>query len=510
MKVHVRKIPQKLLHDPRARSLGCHVQGYANPIACSNDPTTIIHGAAARFCSDPPAIKPSHLRTLRSFVRMYIRKHFTPIQSGEDVSVASWLKKTHYSLSRQAELLKLWESRPQPIKLSKRDLANKSFIKNESYPEYKAARCINSRTDIFKCYSGPFFKIIEDEVFKQPDFAKHIPVDQRLAAIKEKLHRPGVQYFGTDFTAFESHFTKQVYDLIEMQLYKYMLKNFPEVFNNIRLALTRTQLCKFKNVDIKIPAKRMSGEMCTSLGNGFTNMIVCKYLCFIHKSECVGYFEGDDGIFVTTNFYSPSPADFAEIGWNIKINKTASFSEMDFCGMLADENDVQQIKDPLRVILNFGWTHSLSMHSSPKYLRGLLKAKAFSLLYELPSCPVLSYLAQHVLDETKHDEMHFESTSKHVSYWEWKWKQNIDFNRKIHVVHPTLATRLLFQKMFDVNLKEQEELEKYFSTFDITKPMCNQTLNNIISKCPTAPYLADYYNRYVVEIKENIPFNQIV
>lgn len=38
---------------------------------------------------------------------------------------------------------------------------------------------INSRSDAFKAFSGPFFKAIEKVVYEMPEFIKHTPVPDR-------------------------------------------------------------------------------------------------------------------------------------------------------------------------------------------------------------------------------------------------------------------------------------------------------------------------------------------
>lgn len=86
---------------------------------------------------------------------------------------------------------------------------------------------INSRNDTFKCYSGPFFKAMENEVYKYHSFIKHVPVPDRPALICA-LDKSGCYKYATDFTAFESHFKKEIMEKIEFILYDHLLQDYPE------------------------------------------------------------------------------------------------------------------------------------------------------------------------------------------------------------------------------------------------------------------------------------------
>ncbi len=75
----------------------------------------------------------------------------------------------------------------------------------------------------------------------------------------------------TDYTSFEALFTPELMDAVEMQLYDYMLEHVSGGKDTLRL-IRRVQLGRnhidSKYVSVDISGKRMSGEMCTSLGNG--------------------------------------------------------------------------------------------------------------------------------------------------------------------------------------------------------------------------------------------------
>lgn len=125
----------------------------------------------------------------------------------------------------------------------------------------KMPRLINSRCDAFKVWFGPLAKSMEDHVYASHYFIKHVPVPNRPALL-DTLVRDGLKYFSTDFTAFESHFTRQVMEACEFQLYDWMLgrergRYVAKVLGGTNKMHTRT------GVDCSVEARRMSGEMTT-------------------------------------------------------------------------------------------------------------------------------------------------------------------------------------------------------------------------------------------------------
>jgi len=164
-----------------------------------------------------------------------------------------------------------------------------------------------------------------------------------------------------------------------------MLKNFPDVYSNIKKGLTGKNVCKFKNFTVKVNGVRMSGDMCTSLGNGFTNLMVVEYIASLKGGECRALVEGDDGL-VTSNV-ELCDDDFTKLGFEIKINRYDRIEQTSFCGLVVSrENTIMY--DPIKLLTNFPWSHSRQAFGRKVKKLGLLRAKALSLIYELPRCPI--------------------------------------------------------------------------------------------------------------------------
>lgn len=435
-------------------SLGPHLKGLAPPMPDVNHGPTLLHGCLSRFCSDPPKPKPGILEEFEAFVRKEVTV-YNPLSVTHNLDFMAWLLRTPYPEKRKMELMLLWDSVHRSI--TKRDYVNKGHGKRETYLKFKAARGINSRSDVFKCWSGPFFKAIEEVVFADPYFIKHVPVCQRPAYLMERLGSSSGPFFETDYSAFEKHFTPEFMNVCEMVLYQHMLQNFPEVFNVIREALTGRNRCEYKKFTLTVPGKRMSGDMCTSLGNGFTNLMLAKFVAHRKGLNITGVVEGDDGLFACDGELTSE--DFLDIGFHIKILRHADILSSSFCGLVMS-GDLITMTDPRKVLLNFGWSHSPLMVGGDRVRCGLLRAKALSLAYEHPRCPILSSLARRTLFLTEGFVPRFE-----VNWYESFLAREVEtFKEQTAVLlalGPSDISRSDFEKNYGISIDQQKIVEEY-------------------------------------------------
>lgn len=376
--------------------MGPRLRNLAPPHPDTGHGPTLLAGCEARFASSVPKLDRAALRRMKAFVTAFVEREFTPIPADADVTLETWLEGTSYSAARKQELRETWDCSNRAVRFRK-DFENKNFMKKETYGQYKHARGINSRTDVFKCFSGPYFKLMETEVYKHPAFIKHVPQRKRPEYIIEMLGKYPGPWQETDYSQFEKHFTPEVLHSIEFVLYRHMLKNFPSVFSVISSALAGTNRCVNKFFTLEVLGRRMSGDMCTSLGNGFSNLMLAKFIAHEKGGEITGVVEGDDGLFFAS--VPMTSADFLKLGFTIKMLHHDDLLRTSFCGLVMSR-DLTTMTDPLKVLLNFGWTNSPLMGGGPKVLGGLLRAKALSLAYEHPKCPILCKLAVGVLAKT--------------------------------------------------------------------------------------------------------------
>jgi len=366
-----------------------------------------------------------------------------------------------------------------------------SFIKDELYPAYKHSRAINSRTDAMKCALGPIFKLIEKEVFSLDWFIKKIPVSERPNYIMDRVYIENGMFVTTDYTAFESLFTPDLMKSCELIMYKYMTKNlqghhFTEIIEDL---LTGENVCRFKWFTVSILGKRMSGEMCTSLGNGFSNLMAMLFLCEELGSEVVGVVEGDDGLFCVKG-ECPTARMFQELGLLIKMDVHNTISTASFCGLIFDPLDRINVTDPIDALLSFGWTSKRYAKSKSKKLKGLLRAKALSLAYSYPGCPILQSLSDYGLRVTHGVRIDLNALDS------WKREQFMLELGKVRVRKTVpLRTRLLMQDLYNIPIHVQRGIEMYLDGLqDLHALDCAW-----INMCVPDKY-KDYYANYVHKV----------
>jgi hypothetical protein len=417
----------------------------------SNDPETVDCAFKQRLLRTVPTPKSGVLSRLKSFVRTYVRDHLPVV---EPLEFEEWLETTSYNNDRKDQLRKVHDDLRGGRPTRKQCRHVNSFVKSEFYPTWKHARMINSRSDAFKVWSGPRFHAIEDVVYGLPEFIKHTPVPERPAKIAQ-LKSAGRRYYQTDYTAFESHFTPEILNTIECELYRHCLKNDIDIDFLCRVLTGTNSMRTRTGVRASVKGRRMSGDMCTSLGNGFTNLMLAKFIAHEKGGHIQGFVEGDDGLFCTD--FELTADDYAQLGFTIKIEEVSDPCAASFCGMIFSESG-EIIRDPRRFMMGFGWTQSF-ITAGPKIMDELLRAKALSSVYETPQCPIVGALARYALTKTNHINPRFVSDGFHVP----RDLVNIpDF-------HPSYDTRLLFEQQFGVSIQTQVLAEECISVGDFKR-----------------------------------------
>lgn len=404
----------------------------------------------------------------------------TPLSAATDTSFDTWIKNTPYTEARKAELRRKLDeadldlSKPVPNKY----LRVKSFMKDESYPTWKHARAINSRTDEFKALVGPIFQCISDKLFSTKWFIKKIPIADRPQYIIDLLYRVGATYLISDYTSFEAHFIKEMQEDCELQLHRYMTTEIPfgkDWFNLIKRAKTGTNSIAFKNFTCTLDAKRMSGEMDTSLSNGFSNLMFMLYL--MKEAGCVdveGVIEGDDGLFVCTGT-PPNTQTFLDFGLIIKMGEVSDLNHASFCGMVFDLEERTNVTNPIEELVSFGWTTAQYSKSKKNVHMNLIRAKALSLAYQYPACPILTKLAYKMCQLTaSYDSKTFlKKNSAAFSQYE------IELVRKAHdyfdknglLKEPGIKTRSLVSQLYGVSIEDQKSIENYIDNLKTIQPL---------------------------------------
>lgn len=439
---------------------GVALNGFAPICLDSNDPLTVKCGFEKRVLRRVPEPSPQILAEFKNFVTEYVKKNIPIVDA---MPFEEWLASTSYNEARKNELRGAHDALKGGLPTRYQCRKINSFVKTEGYDCYKHCRLINSRCDAFKVFSGPMFKAIEnvvyDHSFGEDDsrvrFIKHIPVPERPSCISA-LKQAGVHYYQTDFTAFESHFTRGVMEACELALYRHCLQNNAGCGLLCRTIEGLNRMKTRSGVGALSRARRMSGDMCTSLGNGFTNLMLARFLASRKGGRLSGFVEGDDGIFATD--FPLKSEDYEELGFTIKCEEVADPCHASFCGMVFASSG-QILRNPRRFLANFGWT-STAIHGGDRIMGELLRAKGLSACYETPHCPVVGVLARRALAMTRGFRPRFVEDGYHRIPTD---ETNIpDFQ-------PTIETRELFARLYGVPIPLQLELERALEAGDMSR-----------------------------------------
>lgn len=477
------------------RRLPVYVDKLAPPTPDVRDPLNVSEGAHKRILGEVPPLNRAELRRFRSFVRVFIRKHYTPLPASTDLSFETWLDNTkNYNEKRKEQLRKVYNLMEHNVPLKKRDRKVKTFIKSETYSEYKFPRLINAVCDRNKVVLGPAAHAMEQVVYANSaripvKFIKHVPVCERPAYLEQLFGKSGTKVQATDYSSFECAFHRDLQAVCEQQLYSYLLRNFPRERAAFALMMGWNWCRSKTGVNFKVKGRRMSGEMVTSLGNGFTNAMLLMYTAHVQGVQLLAaVVEGDDGLYETVGKLDIRAV--SNLGFKIKVEDWDRHSDAGFCGIKYDPIDLVPIVDPVKALTNLGWTRSVQMWGKERKAMGLLRAKAFSLAYGCPGCPVLWPLAKRLLEITKEHEASFELDAWHL--------HNLHGGvtpTDVEAVEPIAAkatqrTRDLFARLFGISVSKQLELEEAIEGVQVGP------LPSLFTDVCHSEASADMWNRY--------------
>jgi hypothetical protein len=462
-----------------------YVHGYA-PISVDRyDIETIRNGYSKRLCRVLPLPDFALLQELFEYVDVELDRMFPNIP--EYIPYEEWRAGLDVN---QLRLLQLdaAHARNRGLRPSlKRCHKVKSHIKDECYPKYKNARGINSRVDDFKAWFGPICKTIEHVMYKITHFVKELTPEQRIQRVLA-LSGKGNYIYSTDFDSFESAFTPYIMACLEFRLYKHFMRE--DDFNFVRRVIGGRNRMVMRNGFIaECDGRRMSGEMSTSLANSFTNLMLIKFIC--HKKHLTfdGLVEGDDGLFVLSG--PVTNEDYKQLGFTIKIKRELDVNHAAFCGLIVSPAN-ELIKDPRRVFQKFAWSLNC-VHSGTKVCKELLRAKAMSLYYELPQCPIIGVIARYAMRTTSGYKPRFERDGYH----------KLVVIEHVTDFKPHIETRICFEQQFGVSIAVQLQIEemilsgKEFSTFG--DYMCFESPGSVYDRqCFTD--MLDYEAKHVYHI----------
>lgn len=444
------------------------VTGLAPCVPEANDPNSVFDAMLNRLLRKLPDAPAGMNRLFRQHCRAFFRANFKPVPRAHFLSIKDlfywWLEsRKQYSRKRVEQLRDLWDNVRNRV-LRAKDRIVKMFIKHESYETPKHPRAICSRSDAYKCFSGPWIALIEKFVYDEsPFFIKHIPVAQR-ANFVGRLAEKGNTFLSTDFSSFELHANAAIQETCEHQFYSWMLSEIPEAKEFLDIhkhvcTADQTIINKFWN--FVIPACRMSGETSTSLGNGITNLCLVTFVVRQMGGKVLdAVVEGDDGLFVM-NGHVPTEKEFAHFGLDVRLQASHDLSEAGFCSMYFVETPQGRVmmRGPDEKIVKLAWSLSPSRFGNDRVLKSLLRATALALGCELGKCPIFWIIAKMMINETTGVEPKFDSDGYHFPVG------NVD------IVEPSDAVRAVYAHYFKVDVSTQLKIEEEIRTCGFQGPL---------------------------------------
>jgi hypothetical protein len=405
---------------------------------------------------------------------------FDQLPADYDTSLETWLGKTTYT---EKDKQKFRREVDEQGYLTKRDRACKCFVKAETYPEFKHARPIKSRTDRFKAMMGPIFQGINETLFSRTEyFIKKIPIYERPQVMKDTFLGAD-KVCATDFSSYEAHFLDCWMFAIEFPFYRWVTLKLPsaEEFWKELSTLLMTNVCKFLDFIIECMS-RASGEMNTSSANGYVNLVLFLYVSLIKLAEMArAKFEGDDSLNTAVPIASiPTSLDYTRLGWVCKLEEVFRLEEASFCGMVSDPDDLINVCDVKSYIADFGWTRQQYLNANNITVMALIRAKGYSAIYQYPGCPIIDAMGHYALRVTdfqfvqnKMMRMYRSGTLADSRYKNQKFEHMFKYmktHRPVRKDSP-INTRLLVNKLFGLDVNQQITIETYFDDLNIIKPM---------------------------------------
>lgn len=450
------------------------------PRADLTDPRTVQEGSKKRLGAPMPAFRGKKRRILRWVKRVLMREFPLGLTDLDIPTVEEWLAHTNYTEAEKQVIRDAvdidWDApKSESVRHEARVFA--SFIKAEPYPEFKPARTIQGLSASMKKFLGPYIHAMEQLIFKSRFFAKFVPVRDRARWSREIFADfVGYKIAASDFSNFEQSWKTEQMELFEMPVFEHILGSC-QSFQKFMGVFRAMELCSvtlvFKYLRVIVGAMRKSGTTNTSLSNGVGNWLIHEVLGHIlGLGELVGIFEGDDGLFLYSSGRFPSPKDYADLGFVVKLEIHEDPSTASFCGLVYDPIDCINITDPVKVLCNIGWFSHFYCRARSSKLRGLLRAKAMSLCVQSQDVPILAEAAQWLLRATRSVDCRWVFTSRNTSWWDRQVYSEVKQMKKfVYTPAPPARTRLLMAEKFGVSVEVQLKAEEWFRSRDSLERM---------------------------------------
>lgn len=513
---------------------------------------SLFVGACVRLASELPIPPDWFLRYVDSRLVEWLSGLFQPVPPHANFAFEKWLSTRPYTESRKNELRKARSSFPYMSNGPHNAFTAEGFIKAETYEGVwdafatamidgditdKVPRWICPTSDWTKAWIGPYISVIEHYIFSCPRFIKLIPGPKRSQYLFERLFAWIVEYLERDVTSAESHHN-QFWVPIMYKIYCWMLQyNLDEealwVLGLIYQTMVNdgqpTLVTKFFTI-LKLVLLK-SGRMDTSMINVLLFMLiydmqnafrfgidlnktrpslvlfeqwVVKFFDEKFSSQELGLietqdiFEGDDSLTTAHDGKVLTDAMYREVGVKLESRRSTELTGTDFCGMIFDIIERIMITNIVAAYVNFGWASDAYLGVSSRRKYELIRARAYSLLYQYNSCPILHELALYALRATAHvDLTRFFRVRNRLSEWEMT-QMRVAYDALKHVkVFPNRCgprTRALVERLYGVTIEMQITAEAKLKSLKTVQVL--NILPDTVFPTHWLTYNRDYVKQY--------------
>lgn len=483
------------------------------------DPKNLVNlasSASHRFATAMPEGNNKVRGEFLKFSKLFIKIYFPVLDSNTVVSFDEWIRSSGYT---QAEKLKFQTLISEKTNLTERDLYNKSFIKWESYGEYKYPRSINAYTDLCKAYCGPMQHVLDKAIYGLKWSVKGRDVSYRPGELKELFGDGPVS--ATDFTSFEAHHRGEfaALRLFWKRHVGRFVQGFDEYYKIIEAKSFGRNVSKFKGVTVTVNERLMSGDASTSSDNFVLDLCLIMFMAArtkyshltrLEQVRMVGdnfkaRFEGDDGIFERLDI----PQDLIDgLGLRFKKADFPHYSLASFCGIVSEPNSLINTTDPVKVLSDFTVLNIKYVNFSDKKKLDLLRARALSYAYLYRDCPIIAPYVHYVLRMTAGRDIRW-TLKEEDSYSRWILEQALAKESWKHPPSIGWESRQFVSDVYGIPIEEQIAFEKKLENKCDLGPIdhkfkCHRDLEDFADYfCyqgtpPTYPISIDLDTRYIV------------
>lgn len=435
---------------------------------------TAKHGTESRIAR----ALPNHDRRLRREFCKYSEKWLTenipPIQS-DMVNWDDWLawvssRGTYTEIEIEAIRTYAIEN-PNRLLVSVKSVRYMKvgiFIKQEFYVDFKPTRNIFAVDLTTKLHYSAIVYLFEKHLVDHFGYhnseavqcgrawtMKKVPVSERGRMMIEL----GLgNTFVTDMSSAERHHIRYV-----MKLFIHAMRTAfkgcswaEPILAEFNEYLQTPKKCQMTFWKFLLDVVLLSGHPMTSIANALFNLLIIVFTKFKHPLMIIKWFavEGDDGVGVFSG-PAPSPKFFTDLGLLLKYEVTETH-KASFCGMMFDPISGDTIGDIFKHMSKLPWLFKpFGRHSSR--LR-MVRARALSLYYQFPNCPVLSQYLYGILQRTS--GYNIGGVLKHFD--KYKREQILEaLVAKFHQVPPRVkdTTREIVSEIFGIDVEQQIMIE---------------------------------------------------